>query len=53
MKRSAALRHVGLFYVGLGLAMALCGYDPVYQAMFAVMATVAIVGSEILKELGR
>lgn len=53
MKRSSALRHVGLFYVGLGVAMALCGYSPVYQAMFAVMATVVIVGSEILKELGR
>ena len=53
MKRSRSLRSLGLFCVGLGLAMALCGYDPVYQAMFAIMATVAIVGSEILKELGR
>jgi len=27
--------------------------DAVYQASFFIMATVAIVGSEILKELGR
>lgn len=53
MKRSATLRHIGLVYVAFGLFSAVRGYDPTYQAMFAIMATVAIVGSEILKELGR
>lgn len=53
MKRSATLRHVGYLYIAFGVFSALRGHDPTYQAMFAIMATVAIVGSEILKGVGR
>ena len=53
MKRSASLRHVGYLHIGLGGVSAAVEADPIYPAMFAIMAMVAIVGSEILKELGR
>lgn len=53
MKRSTTLRHVGLAYIAFAVIATVREYDPIYQAMFAVMATVAVVGSEILKELGR
>lgn len=53
MKRSTYLGNLGIFYCVLGIAMAVCGSDPAYQAMFGIMAAVAIVGSEILKGLGR
>jgi len=53
MKRSVSLRRMGIFHIGLGLVSAAHEADPTYQTMFAIMAAVAIVGSEILKELGR